>query len=139
MALALPHRPHVADPRARHEQPDLRVALAERAQPRDLRGHLVPQALAADHRVDRLGADAGARTERARCVLPELRAEALQVAVLDLEPGGGAVAAVAREGAGAGMERRQEVETRNAAAGAATSSFVVERDQHRRPKEALGQ
>ena len=56
MALALAHRPHVGDLRARDQQQDPGVAGPERAQAGELLGDLLAEALAADHRIDPLAA-----------------------------------------------------------------------------------
>ena len=53
--LALPHRPHVADPGRGDQQPHARVAHPERRQLPQLLGQLEAEADAADHRVDPLG------------------------------------------------------------------------------------
>ena len=99
MLVPLPHRPHVAHPRRGHQQAHAGVAHPERRQPLELLGDVVPEALAAHHRVDRLGADQVALAERRARVGDEGVAEVLDAAGLDLQAGRGAMAPVARAGA----------------------------------------
>ena len=97
--LALPHRPHVADPGRGDHQPHARVAHPERGQLPQLLGQLEPEPDAADHRVDPLGPAQVLGAEHRGRVGGERLAEGLEVLGPQREPGGGAVPAEARPGA----------------------------------------
>ena len=77
------------------------------------------------------------RGERAGGVGDERRAEALDAVARDREAGGGAVAAVAQQLVGAGLEAGEQVEAGDRAA-RARALVAVERDQHGRAVVALG-
>ena len=107
----------------------------------ELLGDVEAEALAADDRVDRLvvrrSPPAGIAS-LARCRERGSR-NASSSAARDLDPGRGAVAAVADEVLGAAIERGEQVEAGDAAARAAAAALRVEGDEHDRPPEALGE
>ncbi len=113
------------------------VAGAERAEAVELLGELLPEALAADDRVDRLAAHPGRRRQGRRDRVRERLPERLDAAGLDLEPRGGPVAAVAAQVLGAGVERAEQVEARHAARRAPSAAVRVESDQDHRAVVAL--
>ena len=82
---------------ARHDEADLGVAHAERTEPRHLRGELVAERLGADDGVDLLDASGRLGRENLAAVGAEALAKAFEMLALDLEAGGGAVAAEARK------------------------------------------
>ena len=137
VALALPHRPHVAEARPADQQPDTRVAVAERRQPRQLSGDVVAEALAPDDRIDLLGPHPGRLRQRLRDTGGEGPPEGLDPAGFDLEPCSGAVAAVAQQMLRAVVERGQQIEPRDAARRAAAPALAVESDQNDGPEVAL--
>ena len=137
--LALPHRPHVADPRRGDHQPHPGVAHPERREPAQLLGELEAEADAADDGVDALGPSQVLGAEDRSRVGGEGLAERVEVLGPQREPGGGAMAAEAEQVLGAGLERREQVEAGNAAARAAPAPLAVERDDHDRAVVALDQ
>ena len=116
VAVALAHRPQVADAGPGDEQAHAWVAVAERAEARELLGDIVAEALAADDGVDNLGGTAaGIARAGGRAVLREGALKCLDAVRLDLQPGGGTVSAVAGQVLAAGIERAEQVEARDAA------------------------
>ena len=89
--FALPHRPHVADPRGGNHQPHPRVAHPEGRQPTQLLGQLESKADAADHRVDPLRAPQLVGTQNRGRVQREGLTESLQILGPQRQPGGGAM------------------------------------------------
>ena len=137
MALALAHRAHVAEARPADQQPDARVAVAERRQPRQLSGHVVAEALPPDDRIDLLSPHPCRLRQRLRDTGGEGPPEGLDPAGFDLEPCSGAVAAVAQQMLRAVVERGQQIEPRDAARRASAPALAVESDQNDGPEVAL--
>ena len=135
--VALPHRPHVAELGAGHEQAYPGVAVAERGQPPQLLGDLVPEALAADDRVDHLGRRGLGLVEGLGAVLGERDPERVDPPRLDLQPGRGTVPAEARQVLAARLQGAEQVEAGNAAPRTPAVALGVEPDQHRRAPVAL--
>ena len=134
---ALPHRPRVVEQRGRDEQRDGGVALAERGELLELLGERERERVAR-----RDGVDAHLRPqvlgcEDARGVGGERLAEGRDVGALDGQARGGAVAAVALQDLGGGVQPAEQVEARDRAA-RARALGAVERDQHARAVVALG-
>ncbi len=73
VTLLLAHRPDVVDAGAGHDETDLRVAHAERAEARDLSRQLVAERFGADDRVDLFDACDGLRGQSLRGALREKR------------------------------------------------------------------
>ena len=108
----LPHRARVAERRRRDEQLDRRVALAERRELLELLGEREAELVARDDGVDALGRVAEVLGQRLFGVALERGAERFELVAADLQPGGGAVAAVAEQVLRRGVQRREQVEAR---------------------------
>ena len=135
----LPHRPHVLDPRRRHQQAHPGIAHPERRQPLELLGEVEAESGAADHRVDLDRPHQVIRPEHGCGVGAERLPEPVDRVGGELEAGGRPVAAERGEVRGAGLEAGQEVEAGDAAPRAAAAALAVERDHDRRPVVALGE
>ena len=130
--LPVAHGPDVPHPYGRHQKPDSGVSHPEGRQPFEVLGNLMAEALTAHDGIDWLVGDELVALD-GRCDMgDEGLAESIDPLGPDFQTGGGPVPAVALEVPFARVERRQQVESRNAAAGPAPPSLGVEPDQHGR-------
>src|SRR6202020_2891323 len=120
------------------QQRDRWIRAFERREHLELFGELHPELAASDERVDALGAHRRLALEQARGVRDERLPEVLETLARDLQAGGGAVPAIAREVPAARVQGAEQVEALDAATGSA-SAVSVQGDQHERPVIALDQ